>query len=141
MRVQDYSIGELSADTGVKIPTIRYYEGIGIIDPPPRTRGNQRRYGKAARERLRFIAHARAMGFPMDSLKSMLRIAGHKDAPCADLDALVRARLGDVDERIARLTALRAELTGMLDSHHHGTVGECRVVEVLSDHDQCGCEH
>jgi DNA-binding transcriptional MerR regulator len=141
MRVSDYSIGELSAETGVKVPTIRYYEGIGLIDAPPRTEGNQRRYDPIARERLKFIAHARAMGFPMSSLKSMLRIAGHKDAPCTDLDALVRDRLIEVDDRIARLTALRAELSGMLESHHHGTVAECRVVEVLSDHDQCGCEH
>ena len=81
MRVHDYSIGELSAETGVKVPTIRYYEGIGLLDAPPRTEGNQRRYGDARLERLRFIAHARAMGFPMDSLKSMLRIAGHRTRP------------------------------------------------------------
>jgi len=141
MRIQDYSIGELSTQTGVKIPTIRYYEGIGLIDAPPRTEGNQRRYRESALERLKFIAHARAMGFPMPSLKAMLRIAGHKDAPCADLDELVRDRLIEVDERIARLTALRSELSSMLDSHHHGTVGECRVVEVLSDHDRCVTEH
>ena len=141
MKAIDYSIGQLAAETGVKVPTIRYYEGIGLIDAPPRTEGNQRRYGDAARERLRFIAHARAMGFPMPSLKAMLRIAGHRDAPCADLDDLVRGRLAEVDDRITRLTALRGELSGMLQSHHHGTVGECRVVEVLSDHDQCGCEH
>ena len=135
------TIGELSRQTGVKIPTIRYYEGVGLIAPPARTEGNQRRYDSAARERLQFIAHARAMGFPMDSLKSMLRIAGHKDAPCADLDALVRAHLTEVDDRIAQLTALRGELSSMLLSHHHGTVGECRVVEVLSDHANCACEH
>lgn len=141
MRMQDYSIGELASETGVKVPTIRYYEGIGLIDAPPRTEGNQRRYGEGALERLKFIAHARAMGFPMESLRAMLRIAGHKDAPCADLDELVRGRLVEVDERIARLTALRGELSGMLESHHHGTVSECRVVEVLSDHERCGSDH
>jgi DNA-binding transcriptional MerR regulator len=141
MRIADYSIGELSAETGVKIPTIRYYEGIGLIDAPPRTEGNQRRYDSTARDRLNFIAHARAMGFSMHSLKSMLRIAGHKDAPCADLDELVRDRLTEVEDRIARLTALRGELTAMLKSHHHGTVAECRILEVLSDHDQCAHAH
>ncbi len=141
MRAQDYSIGELAAETGVKVPTIRYYEGIGILPPPPRTGGNQRRYDEAALSRLRFIAHARAMGFPMDELRAMLRIAGHKDAPCEDIDALVRARLNEVEDRIARLTALRGELRSMLASHQHGTVGECRVVEVLSDHEQCGHAH
>ena len=141
MRSLDYSIGELAAETGVKVPTIRYYEGIGLLPAPPRTDGNQRRYDEAALSQLRFIAHARAMGFPMDELRAMLRIAGHKDAPCDDIDALVRARLADVEDRIARLTALRGELRGMLASHQHGTVGECRVVEVLSDHEQCRHEH
>jgi DNA-binding transcriptional MerR regulator len=141
MPMHDYSIGELASETGVKVPTIRYYEGIGLIDAPPRTAGNQRRYSGAALDKLKFIAHARAMGFPMGSLREMLKIAGHKEAPCGDIDALVRGRLTDVDERIARLTALRSELSAMLDSHHHGTVADCRVIEVLSDHDQCGHEH
>ena len=141
MRIQDYSIGELATETGVKVPTIRYYEGIGLIDAPPRTEGNQRRYDRAALDRLKFIAHARAMGFPMESLRAMLRIAGHREAPCADLDELVRGRLVEVDERISRLTALRGELSAMLESHHHGTVGECRIVEVLSDHECCTSEH
>ena len=141
MRTLDYSIGELASETGVKVPTIRYYEGIGLLPAPPRTEGNQRRYDAAALERLRFIAHARAMGFPMEELRVLLRIAGHRDAPCEDIDALVRARLTEVEDRIMRLTALRTELTGMLQSHQHGTVADCRVVEVLSDHDRCGHEH
>ena len=124
----------------MKVPTIRYYEGIGLIAAPPRSEGNQRRYDAAALERLRFIAHARAMGFPMEELRAMLRIAGHRDAPCEDIDALVRARLADVEDRLARLVALKADLEGMLHSHH-GTVADCRVVEVLSDHDHCSHEH
>jgi DNA-binding transcriptional MerR regulator len=141
MRTLDYSIGELASETGVKVPTIRYYEGIGLLPAPPRTEGNQRRYDATALERLRFIAHARSMGFPTEELRVLLRIAGHRDAPCEDIDALVRARLTEVEDRIIRLTALRTELTGMLQSHQHGTVADCRVVEVLSDHDHCGHEH
>ena len=141
MRTLDYSIGELASETGVKVPTIRYYEGIGLLPAPPRTEGNQRRYDASALDRLRFIAHARAMGFPMEELRVLLRIAGHRDAPCDDIDALVRGRLTEVEDRIRRLTALRTELTGMLQSHQHGTVADCRVVEVLSDHDHCGHEH
>ena len=141
MRNLDYSIGELASETGVKVPTIRYYEGIGLLPAPPRTSGNQRRYDAVALARLRFIAHARAMGFPMEELRVLLRIAGHRDAPCEDIDALVRARLGEVEDRIARLTALRGELQSMLQSHQHGTVADCRVIEVLSDHEHCAHAH
>lgn len=139
--MSDYAIGELSSLSGVKVPTIRYYEGIGLLPEPPRTEGNQRRYDASALDRLRFIAHARSMGFPMASLKAMLRLARHPDEPCADLDKLVRERLVEVDERIDRLTGLRAELAGMLESHAHGKVAECRVIEVLSDHGECAHEH
>lgn len=136
-----YSIGDLSAQSGVKVPTIRYYEQIGLIDAPARTEGNQRRYGSAELDRLRFIAHARDMGFAMESLKSMLSLATRREAPCAEVDAIVEQHLAEVDQRIAQLTLLRSELAGMLSSCHHGTVGECRVVEVLSDHDHCATEH
>jgi DNA-binding transcriptional MerR regulator len=136
-----YTIGDLATETGVKIPTIRYYEGIGLLPPPPRTSGNQRRYDATALERLRFIAHARAMGFPMLALRDMLRLTNHRDAPCEDLDALVRARLADVEQRLARLTALQSELRSMLDSHDHGTVADCRILEVLSDHHNCTHAH
>jgi DNA-binding transcriptional MerR regulator len=139
--MQEFSIGDLAARSGVKVPTIRYYEQTGLIDPPARTAGNQRRYGKQALNRLRFIAHARAMGFSMDSLKAMLRLSRHKEAPCADVDDIVRARLQEVDERLARLTRLRTELVSMLDSRRHGTVADCRIVEVLSDHEECLTEH
>lgn len=136
-----YPIGDLSRRSGVKVPTIRYYEQIGLLDAPARTGGNQRRYDRGALDRLRFIAHARSMGFPMSSLKAMLRISRHKEAPCADLDDLVRGRLAEVDERIERLIRLRGELAAMLDSQRHGTVGECRIVEVLSDHEECAGAH
>lgn len=139
--MDDYAIGELAVLSGVKVPTIRYYETIGLLPAPPRTEGNQRRYGQAALDRLRFIAHARAMGFPMPSIRAMLRIAAHPDDPCDDLDQLVRDRLAEVDDRLRRLTGLRAELDAMLASHAHGKVAECRVIEVLSDHDNCAHEH
>ena len=55
-------IGGLSRMTGVKVPTIRYYESVGLMPEPPRTEGNRRLYGPRAVDRLRFIRHARAWG-------------------------------------------------------------------------------
>lgn len=141
MKVADYSIGELARLTGVKVPTIRYYEQIGLIPEPPRTEGNQRRYNGASRDRLGFVAHARAMGFPMNSVKAMLDLSGHPEAPCEDIDALVGARLSEIDERLARLSRLRGELAEMLRSHRHGKVADCRILQVMHDHDKCSTEH
>ena len=57
-----YSIGELSRRTGVKVPTIRYYEQMGLMPEGERTQGNQRRYRRDELERLAFIRHARDLG-------------------------------------------------------------------------------
>lgn len=135
-----YSIGALARRTGIKVPTIRYYESVGLLAPPERTRGNQRRYDETARERLDFIAHGRALGFSMDAIRALLEIAAHPDRACTDMDALVRERLADVQTRIARLTRLRDELTRLTHTGE-GMVRDCRVLAALSDHSHCAPGH
>ena len=66
-----FSIGALSKQTGVKVPTIRYYEQIGLIDPTDRTEGNQRRYSDEAIQRLGFIKHARELGFSIEGFQNI----------------------------------------------------------------------
>ena len=57
------SIGKLGAQAGVKVPTIRYYEQIGLLPEAERSAGNQRLYSRKSMERLAFIRHARDLGF------------------------------------------------------------------------------
>ncbi|MQK61186.1 MerR family transcriptional regulator, partial [Escherichia coli] len=72
-------IGELSRKTGVRIETIRYYERIGLLAPPARTAGNYRRYRETDAGRLRFIRRARALGFPIDRIGTLLALADQRD--------------------------------------------------------------
>ena len=69
-----FSIGELSKRTKVKVPTIRYYEEMGLLAEAERTRGNQRRYDKAGLERLSFIRHARDLGFSIEAISSLIEL-------------------------------------------------------------------
>ena len=130
----DVSIGELSRRTGVKVPTIRYYEQVGLMPAPPRTEGKQRRYGPAAVDRLNFIRHARELGFEVDAIRELLAMSAQPDRSCAEVDQITRRHLSEVDRRIAHLTALRAELQRMVDACGHGRVCECRVIETLANH-------
>jgi DNA-binding transcriptional MerR regulator len=88
-------------------------------------------------KRLRFIRHARELGFEVDTIRQLLALAAHPERPCAHADQLARAHLQEVDARIARLVALRAELQAMVEGCERGKVGTCRVIEVLGDHGQC----
>jgi DNA-binding transcriptional MerR regulator len=139
--MSDISIGSLSRDAGVKVPTIRYYESIGMLPEPPRSPGGQRRYSAAHVERLRFIRHGRDLGFSLDDLRALLELSALPDASCVEADAIARRQLIEVERRLAGLTALKAEFERMLTQCAHGNVGDCRVIQTLSDHTQCGDEH
>ena len=129
----DISIGELARRTGVKVPTIRYYERAGLLSVPARTEGQQRRYGKAAIARLNFIRHARELGFEVAAVRELLTLSEQPDRPCAEVDSIARRHVEDIDRRIAQLIALRRELQRSLDVCGHGRVGECRVIEALAE--------
>ncbi len=80
----------MSAATGVKVPTIRYYEEIGLLPKAERSAGNQRLYGTKAQERLAFIRHARELGFPLDDIRELLSLSDRPDMSCAAADVITR---------------------------------------------------
>jgi DNA-binding transcriptional MerR regulator len=132
------TIGALSRETGVKVPTIRFYEQIGLLPVPPRTDSNRRIYGAADVKRLRFIRHARDLGFGVDAIRQLLTIAADDpERPCDQADAIARKHLVEIDEKIGRLVALRAEIQQMVRECSSERIAECRVIEVLSDHGEC----
>lgn len=135
--MKSVAIGELSRRTAVKVPTIRFYEERGLLPTPERTEGNRRTYGEADVRRLRFIRHARELGFEVEDIRALLDLAGHPDRPCAEADAIARKHLADIEDRIARLTGLREEVRAMVEQCAGGHVRECRIIEVLADHNAC----
>lgn len=136
-----YSIGELSRRAGVKVPTIRYYEQMGLIAAPDRSEGNQRRYERAELERLTFIRHARDLGFPIEAIRELLALSRHPDEPCARADHIAREQLVEVREKIAQLQKLEHELDRIVSHCGSHTVGDCYVIRALSDHGLCDHEH
>ncbi|MFW5833957.1 MAG: MerR family transcriptional regulator [Pseudomonadota bacterium] len=136
-----FSIGSLARRTGTKVQTIRYYEQIGLMPEPGRTEGGQRRYGDAALDRLSFIRHARQLGFSLDAIRELLDLADHPNRPCDQADAIARRQLKEVEQRMARLAALRTELQRMVQDCSGGRAADCRVLEVLRDHAECLTDH
>ncbi|MFT3687529.1 MerR family transcriptional regulator [Paenirhodobacter sp.] len=135
------TIGKLAQETGVKVPTIRYYEQIGLLPEPERSAGNQRLYGPAQLNRLRFVRHARALGFPLEAIRDLLSLSGRPDQPCAAADSIAREQLSAVRARIRQLQALESELERMVAQCDHGAIRDCRVIEVLGDHALCAHDH
>ncbi len=135
--MKDLSIGAAARSSGVKVPTIRYYEEVGLLPRPPRTASNRRLYGPQELARLRFIRHARELGFETGAIRELLELQGKPERSCEAADAIARERLDEVNRRIASLEALRRELERMIGSCSKNRIAECRIIEVLQDHAQC----
>jgi DNA-binding transcriptional MerR regulator len=133
MQTREFSIGKAARISGVKVPTIRYYENIGLLPTIARSEANRRTYDKGDLRRLAFIRHARELGFDVDAIRTLLKLQDDPDQPCHAADAVARARLVDVERRIASLQLLRGELQKMVRECASGRVGECRVIELLAD--------
>lgn len=124
-------IGELANATGTKVETIRFYEAEGLIPAPARTSGNYRDYDRRHLDRLSFIRRSRNLGFTLDQVRALLRLADKEQRSCDEVDALARDQLDQVERKIADLKALRAELSGLISQCQQGAIAECRILEAL----------
>lgn len=107
------SIGELGAEVGLSVRTIRYYEELGLLPGVRRRASGRRVYGGEELERLRFIQRLKALGCSLSEIRELdavHAIGGSTAAMLARLDALLARRLGELDARIAELTGLRDEI-------------------------------
>ncbi len=106
------TVGQAAHLTGISAKAIRYYEHIGVLPRPARSPNSYRRYGTADLNRLNLLRRIRLLGVPLSTAKALL--AGTPDARCAevrdDLLALVDQRLHAIDQEIAELQTLRAEV-------------------------------
>jgi DNA-binding transcriptional MerR regulator len=127
------TIGHLARATGCKIPTIRYYEQIGLLPAPRRSAGNQRLYGAEHVARLAFIRHGRELGFSQAAIRDLLKLTDDPDQPCESVTRIAARHLEQIKERIDRLSALKAELERMIDACRGRKISECRILETLAD--------
>lgn len=140
MTKETLSIGELSRQTGCKVPTIRWYEQVGLLSAPARTSGGQRAYGQDHLTRLDFIRHAREFGFPLEAIRSLLDLSGKGDqASCEAAHQIASAQLANVENKLKRLQALQAELSHMVMTGCRGAPADCRILATLADHDHGHC--
>lgn len=120
-------IGELATELGLNPKTLRYYETIGLLPQPRRNAAGYRLYGPADRERLRFIAKAKALGFSLQEISEILALRDAGDEPCLHVRALVDARLAAVTAQLQLLTELRGELE-VLHSEAQDTTCSCTPI-------------
>jgi DNA-binding transcriptional MerR regulator len=128
-----YTIGQLARAAGVPTSTVRYYERIGLLQPEARTAGNYRLYDEEALQRLHFIRAAQATGFTLEDITALLQLQDATPATCQDVQTLIEARLGDLEQRMADLRHVQRVLKATLKRcQETAWQGRCHILDTLT---------
>ncbi|RMD80119.1 MAG: heavy metal-responsive transcriptional regulator [Gammaproteobacteria bacterium] len=132
-RPRPWTIGRLAREAGVQPATLRYYERLGLLRPAARSGAGYRLYGREALARLRFIRRAQALGFSLGEIAQLLALSEDQEAPAAQVKAITRARLADVEARIRDLERIRRALQALeARCSGHGTSRDCPILAALA---------
>lgn len=130
------SIGVLAQQTGCTVPTIRYYEEIGLLPTGPRTEGGRRVYGQAAVRRLTFIRRSRDFGFTIEQVRELVGLVDEPDRPCIEVREVAARHLAQLRQKLAELQALESSVAAFVCSCDTacagGAVLDCTILEDLA---------
>jgi Hg(II)-responsive transcriptional regulator len=125
-------IGEVASRAGVHIETLRYYERRGLLPEPAREASGYRRYPDDSVQIVRFIKRAQQLGFTLDDIEDLLRLAGGGPTSCREVRALARAKIADMEQKIETLEAMRRSLIALVDTcHRRAGDRECPLIEEI----------
>ncbi len=105
------SSGELAREAGVNAETLRYYERRSLLPRPARTASGHRRYDPDAVALLRLIKRAQGLGFTLAEIRELLRGLERPQAVCDEVCRAIEAKIGQVDQELARLRGQRSRLS------------------------------
>jgi MerR family copper efflux transcriptional regulator len=130
-------IGELADRAGVNIQTLRFYEREGLLRPPARTASGYRSYVDSDLERVRFIRLCQGLGFTLREIQHLLILhksvteyrgtVKMKPSAVREIVTMANERLELIDEKLAALGLMRAELTALVVALTGDSAGTCPV--------------
>ncbi len=119
-------ISSVAKEAGVGVETVRFYERVGLVEQPVKpANGGYRSYAPDIVDRIRLIRQAQSLGFSLKEIAELLALRADPTADCADVRARAQAKLGEVNQKIARLTAIRSALQNLISACPGDGVATC----------------
>jgi DNA-binding transcriptional MerR regulator len=131
---ETFRIGEVAAQTGCSVESIRHYEKLGLLPKAQRGEQGYRFYSRQTLERVGFIRHGRALGLDLHTIQELLALSDNPDADCSAADDIASRHLEQLEQRIRALQALADELQQLVHQCRGGRTAECRIIRALHDH-------
>ncbi len=110
---------------------IRHYEKIGLVPTSPRRDSGYRDYSDADVHRLRFIANARDLGFPIEETRTLLGLWSDASRSSANVKLLATARADELGRKSAALEAMRRSLLDLAGRCHGDDRPDCPIIDDL----------
>lgn len=124
-------IGELAGKLGLNPKTIRYYEQIGLLRAPDRTRAGYRLYGQADLERLRFILQAKAIGLTLQEIGEILGLRDGGQSPCAHVLDMIDQKLTAIDAQLRALHEVQQDLLAVREEAETASRANAQVCAII----------
>ncbi len=125
------NIGAAARESELPAKTIRYYEEIGLV-APDRAQNGYRDYGGADIHKLRFIQRARSLGFSIDECRQLMALYEDTSRHSRDVKALARAKLKDIDRKLAELQSMRRTLHDLAEKCQGSDRPDCPILNDLA---------
>lgn len=125
------NIGEAAKATGLPVKTIRYYEDIGLVTAD-RLANGYRTFDTKAMRKLSFVGRARSLGFSVEDCRVLLSLYEDQDRESAEVRALAKNHLSEVEEKIRELTGLRDALVHLIDNCAGDARPDCPIIDDLA---------
>jgi Hg(II)-responsive transcriptional regulator len=126
------NIGQVAKQTGVTVETVRFYEKQGLIAAPERSEAGYRKYPPDTVKRLKFIQHAKEVGFTLKDISELLAMRREPGTTCTDIKLRATQKIEEVDQKIQDLTRIREALGRMiLKCSGRGALSQCPILEEL----------
>jgi MerR family copper efflux transcriptional regulator len=126
------NIGEAAKRSGVPAKTIRYYESVGLIAPARRSEAGYRIYDARDVQTLRFVQRARNLGFSVKQVGELLQLWRDRARSSADVKAVARSHLTEIDRRMAELQSMRDTLEHLIERCHGDARPDCPILADLA---------
>ncbi len=125
------NIGEVAERSGIPPKTIRYYEDIGLIRPQ-RGKNGYRAFCDTDLHKLAFLGRARTLGFSIEACRMLLSLYEDETRASAQVKAIAKEHLAEIDDKIAQLEAMRETLSHLVEACHGDHRPDCPILTDLS---------
>ncbi|MBA2542363.1 MAG: MerR family transcriptional regulator [Deltaproteobacteria bacterium] len=127
-------IGDVASRAGVNPQTLRYYERRGILGSPKRSPAGYREYPIDTVRLIRFIKRAQELGFTLTEIEELITLRQATSRQRSKVRELAAAKMRDIDEKLARLQAMRSALSTLVEGCACGAQAvTCPILEALDD--------